>query len=109
MPPLPTTWDERIYNDLVTVIGSEKAAQLARKFANDLKQRFADSANSEKLRIEAHNTAASAGLLGFTDLSGCARALELACEDVSDVSELTQKVRTSRERVSQMIIKKIGG
>jgi hypothetical protein len=76
----PPILDEEIYDVLAKVIGSEKAAQLARRFSDDLTKRFREVTDLEQLRADAHKVISSAGMLGFSDLSACARELELACE-----------------------------
>jgi PAS domain S-box-containing protein len=71
--------DERQARDaLEALMGSEASLKMARLLRGQLSAALHD-AGSRTLADEAHTTAGSAGLLGFTRLSGAARALEDCC------------------------------
>jgi HPt (histidine-containing phosphotransfer) domain-containing protein len=99
---------EDVFGALAEMIGSEKAADLARKFAMDLDNRFADLTDQKSLRSDAHIIASSAGAIGFADLSSTARKLEHACDRAEDLHEHIQDLIEKRRLASEFIQKRFG-
>jgi HPt (histidine-containing phosphotransfer) domain-containing protein len=100
--------DEAAYAQLSDMIGDEKAAHIARQFADDLARRFADGANQKAIRSDAHTVVSSAGALGFRNLSACARALEYACDGGGDLDDHMRELLDRRRQVSEFIVARFG-
>jgi PAS domain S-box-containing protein len=100
--------DEAVYAQLSDMIGDEKAAHIARQFADDLARRFNDPSNRKVLRNDAHTVVSSAGALGFRDLSACARQLEYACDGAGDLDGAIRNFLDRRRRVGEFIIGRFG-
>jgi hypothetical protein len=100
--------DEAVYGQLSAMIGDEKAAHIARQFADDLARRFSDLTNRKALRIDAHTVVSSAGALGFRDLSACARQLEYACDGAGDLDGAIRNFLDRRRRVGEVIVGRFG-
>ncbi len=84
-------WNRRTFDKLVNLIGARAANDLATRFRSDLRDRFADARNRERLRFDAHAVTSTSELLGFATLSQAARRLDKAFEtgDAIDASLLT--------------------
>ena len=100
--------DEAAYAQLSEMIGDEKAAHIARQFADDLARRFADVTNQEAIRSDAHTVVSSAGALGFRNLSACARALEYACDGGGDLDDHVRELLDRRRQVGEFIVARFG-
>jgi CheY-like chemotaxis protein/HPt (histidine-containing phosphotransfer) domain-containing protein len=100
--------DEVAYARLADMIGDEKAADIARQFADDLARRFADVSNQKALRNDAHTVFSSAGTLGFKRLSACARELEYACDGEGDLDRCMRELLDRRQRVGEFIGRRFG-
>jgi PAS domain S-box-containing protein len=100
--------DEAVYAQLSGMIGDEKAAHIARQFADDLARRFNDLSNRTALRTDAHTIVSSAGALGFKDLSASSRQLEYACDGAGDLEGATANFLERRRRVGEFIVKRFG-
>jgi CheY-like chemotaxis protein len=100
--------DEAAYAELSDMIGDEKAAHIARQFADDLARRFADVTDQGAIRSDAHTVVSSAGALGFRTLSACARTLEYACDGGGDLDGHMAELLDRRRRVSEFIVKRFG-
>jgi HPt (histidine-containing phosphotransfer) domain-containing protein len=100
--------DETAYAELSDMIGDEKAAHIARQFADDLARRFADMTDQKAIRNDAHIIVSSAGALGFRSLSACARTLEYACDGGGDLDGHMAEFLDRRRRVSEFIVRRFG-
>jgi PAS domain S-box-containing protein len=100
--------DEVAYATLADMIGDEKAADIARQFADDLATRFADVSNQTALRNDAHIVVSSAGTLGFKSLSASARKLEYACDGEGDLDRCTRELLERRRRVGEFVARRFG-
>ena len=100
--------DETVYSVLADMIGSEKAADLARRFVRDLAIRFSDTANHRKIGLDAHTVISSAGMLGFTVLSSSARDLEQACENGGDLDPYLNDVVRRCRQVDEFVRNRFG-
>jgi CheY-like chemotaxis protein/HPt (histidine-containing phosphotransfer) domain-containing protein len=98
--------DEAVYAQLSGMIGDQKAAHIARQFADDLARRFNDLGNRTALRIDAHTVVSSAGALGFKDLSASSRQLEYACDGTGDLEGATADFLDRRRRVGEFIARR---
>jgi PAS domain S-box-containing protein len=99
---------EDVFSGLAEMIGPDKAADLARKFAADLDHRFADPADRKLLRSDAHIIASSAGAIGFIELSEAARRLEQACDRAEDPADHLHDLLARRRRVGEFIGRRFG-
>ena len=95
--------DETVYAELSDMIGDDKAADIARQFADDLARRFTDTCNQRAIRNDAHTIVSSAGALGFRGLSASARTLEYACDGGGDLDGHMAEFMDLRRRVSAFI------
>ena len=100
--------DEAVFSGLADMIGGDKAAGLARRFAKDLTRRFADTDKQDALRVDAHTIVSSAGMLGFKTLSESASALEQACEGNEDLSHYLRQFLDLRQETGSFIATRFG-
>jgi PAS domain S-box-containing protein len=87
--------DRRSQQELVELIGAEKALSLLARLGDDLPRRLR-SAAPEALRADAHVMISSSGLLGFGALSAAARRLEQAIDAGDDIAAPLMQLLAAR-------------
>ncbi|MFE1601105.1 PAS domain-containing hybrid sensor histidine kinase/response regulator [Methylobacterium sp. ID0610] len=93
--------DRRIYDDVVGLLGPDRLTYFLDELAREIRDRLSDSRLSaddpQRLAQDAHSLVASTGTLGFSELSGLCKQLEVACQ-TGTADDLIAAVRASRDR-----------
>lgn len=97
------TWNEAVFDDLAALIGRQKAEAILARFQADLAGRFADPADRETLRRDAHAVTSMSGMLGFAGLSALAKTLELQCRAGDDVAPGLSAFMQVRQAVTALL------
>jgi histidine phosphotransfer protein HptB len=95
----PPMFDETAFLSLSAELGADGAAEILETFLSDTSRRLAVIASSRTdrsaVKREAHSIKSAAATLGFLELSGIARELELGAESASP-EQLHQAAETLR-------------
>ncbi|ACL55190.1 PAS domain S-box protein [Methylobacterium nodulans] len=93
--------DRRVYDDVVDLLGPDRLAHFLDELAREIRDRLSDARlaadDPQRLARDAHSLVASAGTLGFSELSGLCKQLEEACQSGAS-GDLLAAVRASRDR-----------
>ncbi|MGY2047663.1 PAS domain S-box protein [Methylobacterium sp. JK268] len=93
--------DRTVYDDVVGLLGEDRLGYFLDELRREIHERLSDAnlaqGNPEGLARDAHVLIATAGTLGFAELSGLCKRLELACR-VGGVEPLLAEVRAGRDR-----------
>jgi HPt (histidine-containing phosphotransfer) domain-containing protein len=98
-------WNTGTFDELMTLIGARAANTLAARFRSDLRNRFANVANREQLRRDAHAVASTSEVLGLLQLSRAARSLEAACETDEAIESSLRALRTAKVNATRALIR----
>ena len=97
--------DEATFEVIVELLGSAKSLSILQKLAVELEMRFKpapiDAKGRERFLRDAHVVISVAGMLGFSDLSGCcANLLALAADDEVGFAAAAAAVKTAKAAAS---------
>ncbi len=98
------TWNRKIFGELQSVLGDDRADSILSKFWLDLCRRFENTDDGESLRRDAHVVKSTAGLLGFESLEVAARTLETACIENRPLAALTEALAGRRQEVGEALL-----
>lgn len=93
--PAETVVDIACQNELAALVGPDKMSDLLSKLSQDLRLRLR-SVEPSSLRDDAHSITSAAGLLGFTELSAAARAVQQAVDCEADVAPPLMRLLAAR-------------
>ncbi|ACA17122.1 multi-sensor hybrid histidine kinase [Methylobacterium sp. 4-46] len=93
--------DRIVYDDVVGLLGADRLGYFLDELAREIRDRLSDQklcgADPERLARDAHGLIASAGTLGFAELSGLCKRLEVACQSGA-FEDMLAEVRAGRDR-----------
>jgi PAS domain S-box-containing protein len=110
--PSSPNFDKPKFEELVDVVGAEKAKRIATKFLGDLTEAFKFKCTLAEAQREAHAIINSAGVLGLQNLVTACRAIALASPDDADhglvaVEEVRREQSAARQTLLGHLLPKL--
>ena len=99
-------FDRKTFDDLVSLMGQERAQAWLTRIREQLAASFLDhdtgTPDRASLQQAAHALVSQAGMLGFSDLAQLCSDLDQTCRQDGDIETLLGRVRTAAQQVYQI-------